>query len=81
MPRVEILNNWAIRATKSQETDVVRAEDGSEGLQVADVWTITFLDRQSGDQIQIAFRREARDELVRQLTGGVVLAGGDLPKL
>ena len=81
MPRVEILSNLAIRATKSQETDVVRGDNGDETLEVADVWTIVYLDRQSGDQIHMSFRREARDELVRQLTGGVVLAGGEFPKV
>jgi hypothetical protein len=81
LPRVEILSNFHIRAVKSQETDVVRGEDGSEQLEVADIWTLVLTDRESQDQIQIAFRRDARDELVRQLTGGVVLAGGEFPKV
>ena len=81
MPRVEILSNFHIQAVKSQETDITRGEDGSEQLEVADTWTLILIDRESKDQIQIAFRREARDELVRQLTGGVVLAGGEFPKI
>lgn len=69
-----------MQAVKGQETDVVQVE-GEETLEVVDTWTIILTDRQSRDQIRIAFRREARDELVRQLTGGVVLAGGELPKI
>ena len=80
MPRVEILSNFHIQAVKSQETEITD-ENGSEGLQMVDVWTLILTDRQSPHRIQIAFRREARDELVRQLTGGVVLAGGEFPKV
>lgn len=81
MPRMEHLVGFHIAAVKSQETDVVPGEDGTETLEVAEVWSIIFTDRQTQDRIQISFRREARDELVRQLTGGVVLAGGDFPKV
>jgi hypothetical protein len=81
MPRTEILSNFHIQATKSQETDIVRGEDGEETLEMVDVWTITLTDRQTPHRILISFRKDARDELVRQLTGGVVLAGGELPKL
>ena len=80
MPRVEILSNFHIQAIKSQETEITD-ENGSEGLQMVDVWTLILTDRQSPHRIQIAFRREARDELVRQLTGGVLLAGGEFPKV
>lgn len=81
VPRVEILSDFHIQAVKGQETDVVKDEDGDESLEVAEVWTLVLTDRQSRDQIRIAFRREARDELVRQLTSGVVLAGGEFPKV
>ena len=80
MPRTEILSNFHIQAVKSQETEITD-ENGSEGLQMVDVWTLILTDRQSPHRIQIAFRRAARDELVRQLTGGVVLAGGEFPKV
>lgn len=81
MPRTEILSNFHIQALKSQETDVVKGDNGDETLEVVDVWTLVLTDRQSPHRIQVAFRRDARDELVRQLTGGVVLAGGELPKI
>lgn len=81
MPATEILSNFHIQAVKSQETDITPNEDGSEGLEVVDVWTLILTDRQIPRRIQISFRREARDELVRQLTSGVVLAGGELPRI
>jgi hypothetical protein len=81
MPRIEILSNFHLQAVKTQETDVVKGDNGDETLEVVDVWTLILTDRQAPHRIQIAFRRETRDELVRQLTGGVVLAGGELPKI
>lgn len=81
MPRREILSDFHIAAVKGQETDVVKGENGEEDLEVVPVWTLALTDRQSGDQIFLSFRREARDELVRQLTGGVVLAGGEFPQV
>lgn len=77
MPRVENLVGFQMGVAKSHETD----EPADGELETVEVWTLVFTDRQSGDQIRIAFRRDARDTLVRQLTGGVVLAGGEFPKL
>ena len=77
MPRVENLVGFQMGVVKSHETD----ETSPGELETAEVWTLVFVDTQTQDQIRIAFRREARDTLVRQLTGGVVLAGGEFPKL
>lgn len=76
MPRLEILNGFHMQAVKSTEP-----EDDGDGVTTVDVWTLILSDRHSGDQIRLSFRKDARDELVRQLTGGVVLAGGELPRL
>lgn len=76
MPVRQTLAGYHIQAVKGTELD-----ENENGAEVVDVWTLILTDVRSGDQIQIAFRREARDELVRQLTGGVVLAGGELPRL
>jgi len=61
----------------------MQAEKGSEQgpTGVAEVWTLIFSDKVTGDQVRVSFPREARDEIVRQLTGGIVLAGGELPRL
>ena len=72
MPRIENLVGFHMQGVKGTEME-------SDG--VVDVWMIVLTDRQSGDQIRVSFRKDARDELVRQLTGGIVLAGGELPKL
>lgn len=76
MPRVETLVDFHMQAAKGSEVE----ENGDEATLV-DVWELIFTDRASRDQIRIRFRREARDELVRQMTGGVVLAGGEFPKI
>lgn len=76
MPVLQNLVGYHIQAVKGTELD---EKDGE--AEVVDVWTLVFTDVQSHDQIRIAFRRDTRDVLVRQLTGGIVLAGGELPKL
>jgi hypothetical protein len=76
VPQVVNLVGWQLAVAKSRELD-----ESSEGAEVVDVWTLVLTDYQTRDQICIAFRRDTRDELVRQLTDGIVLSGGQLPKL
>lgn len=76
MPVIQTLAGYHLAAVKGTELD---EKDG--GPEVVDVWTLVLTDMVSRDQIRISFRRDTRDELVRQLTGGVVLAGGELPRL
>lgn len=78
MPTYTNLVGWHMAVTKSREVD--EPEDGASP-EVVDVWALVLTDYQTRDQIRIAFRRDTRDELVRQLTDGIVLAGGELPKL
>lgn len=76
MPKTTILHNHAMRAEKSSRV----VERPGEEPTMEEVWTMAFADRQTGDSIQVTFDRTSRDELVRQLTGGIVIAGGELPK-
>lgn len=76
MPVMRTLAGYHIQAVKATEL-----EDKDGEAEVVDVWTLMLTDMRSQDQIRISFRRDARDELVRQLTGGIVLAGGELPRL
>ena len=46
-----------------------------------ELFDIAFTDKVTGDVIWLRINRETRDAFVRELTGGIVLAGGDLPKL
>lgn len=77
MPIIHQLVGYHIQAVKGTEME----ERDGQAQGVVDVWMLIFTDRQTGEQTRISFRREERDELVRQLTGGVVLASGDLPKV
>ena len=80
MPRHVIFTNQHIGVERGSELD--DDESNKQGSPVSvDTWTIVFTDRSYGDQIKVSFRKEARDALVRQLTGGVILAGGDLPSV
>lgn len=55
-------------------------EDGS-AVEMVDVWTIILTDRHTLEQQRLSIQKEARDTLIRDLTGGIVLAGGDLPNV
>jgi hypothetical protein len=76
MPKLTILNGFHLAVEKGTEDEI-----SEEGVATHDVWTIVLTDRLVHDQFRISFRRETRDEVVRQLTGGIVLAGGELPRL
>lgn len=66
------LAGWDVNARKETEM----SKDG-----VVEVWVLYFQEHGTGNQLRFAMQKEPRDELVRQLTGGLVLAGGDLPQL
>lgn len=65
------LAGWDVNAFKGTEP---------ENGKLVENWTLAFQERGTGTQILFEMRRDARDELVRQLTGGLVLAGGELPQ-
>lgn len=71
--------NQHIAVEKIQELDP-KASTSDQPV-VRDAWTLIFTDKTYGDRILITFTRETRDEVVRLLTGGIVLAGGDLPQM
>lgn len=80
MPKQIILVNQHIGVERGSELDdEASKEDGAPVL--VDTWSLVFTDRTYGDQIRVVFRKEARDAIVRDLTGGVILAGGDLPSV
>ena len=76
MPRVEILTGHHLQAVKERVPEVFGGEPQS-----VDTWTLVMTDMNTQDQIRISFRQDTRDVIVSQLTGGIVLAGGELPKL
>lgn len=65
------LRGW----TLTVEKQMVVGED--------DEWVLVFTEKYppTGDEIRFEMNRETRDAVVRGLTDGIVLAGGDLPKL
>jgi hypothetical protein len=78
MPKYVTLINQHIGVERGSELDDEESKKNGAPVSV-DTWTIVYTDRTYGDQIRVTFRKEARDQIVRQLTGGVILAGGDLP--
>lgn len=56
-------------------------QETPEGPAMIDLYELALIDKTTGDQIRIKFDKSTRDHIVRGLTGGVVLAGGELPKL
>lgn len=61
-----------------QVVDVIHQE-GPNGEQR---WVLTMTDRVSHDTIRLPMKQPLRDEVVRKLTNGIVLAGGgELPRI
>jgi hypothetical protein len=78
MPIDGVMRGYSIRVSRGL-IPVGAGENGEPKVEPR--WVFAFVDRQSGDTLRFAFDDEVRDYVVRELTGGVVLAGGNLPKL
>lgn len=78
MPRLTELVGWGF-AVQDWQTPVADENgqptigDGGQ-LQMAPGKLLVLIDPQTGEQIRIGLSEGARDELVRQLAGGVVVA-------
>lgn len=81
MPKRIDLTNQNMSVERGSELDSEKSEQNGAPV-MADIWTIVFTDKTYGDQIRISFRKEVRDAFVRDLMGGVILAGGEqLPSI
>lgn len=81
MRRVE-LQGWNVDVQRQQIQ--VADPDGPPGSMIpGEGWVLVFQEvvPQTGDTILFAFGKGVRDVIVNKLTGGIVLAGGDLPQL
>ena len=69
--KITRLRGWGIGVQKQQ----IVGED--------DTWILVFTEKipPTGDEIHFEMNRETRDAVVKGLTDGIILAGGDLPKL
>ena len=75
MPKQVMLYNQHIAVEKGTEIDGPASE--KEGAPVVrEMFTIILTDKSYGDQIRISFTKDVRDDIVKQLTGGIVLSGG-----
>lgn len=79
MPKQIALANQHIGVERGTEIDSKESEAAGAPI-VVETWTLVFTDRTYHDQYRVTFRRDARDALVSDLTGGIVLAGGELPQ-
>ena len=73
------LNGWNYSVNQ-----IMIGEQNAEGQMVpADGWEIVFTEVMppTGNTIRFPMGRALRDDLVRSLTGGIVLHGGELPRL
>jgi hypothetical protein len=70
--KITRLRGWSIQV----HTQPVESEEDPE-------WVLVFTERfpETGNEIRFEMNRDTRDAVVRSLTGGVVLFGGELPKV
>lgn len=73
MPKMTQLYNQHIGVEKGSEIDAQRSTE--DVPVVHEIWTLVFTDKSYGDQIRIGFPKEARDDIVKNLMGGIVLPG------
>lgn len=73
MPKLISLHNQHIAVEKGTELEPDTSADGEPV--VHEIWTLIFNDRSYGDQIRISFRKDVRDQVVKDLMGGVILPG------
>lgn len=78
MPKIVTLTNQHIAVQKRTEP---RKVEGSDGVEMVEVWTLVLTDRVTQERLLLGIERDARDNLVKDLTDGIVLAGGSFPKL
>lgn len=78
MPKQIQLFNQQIECKEGTRLDDNPEDPGAPLIQK--VWTLTFSDRTYMDQHIVEFGQDARDHIVKVLTGGIVLAGGELPQ-
>lgn len=73
MPKMTQLFNQHIAVEKGQEIDAKNSDEN--GPVIVEIWTLVFTDKSYGDQIRIGFPQEARDSIVKDLMGGIILPG------
>ena len=73
MPKMTQLYNQHISVEKGQEIDAQNSDEN--GPVVIEIWTMIFTDKSYGDQLRVGFPKEVRDDIVKQLMGGIVLPG------
>lgn len=72
------LIGWAAEVRKG--TREVPDQNGGEAKK-EEFWQIVLLEVGTGNSISYRCTKDIRDHIVRGLTGGIVLAGGDLPQV
>ncbi len=77
MAKHEILEGWNVGASKTQVP--VPGKNGQPAIE--ERWVLDFVENGTDNRISFLMNKETRDHVVRQLTGGIVLAGGDFPQL
>jgi hypothetical protein len=80
VPKVIELWNNHVDVEKGRDIDREASQKNGQPVYV-DAWTIVYTDRVTGDQIRCRVQKETRDIIVKKLTGGIILAGGDLPSV
>ena len=74
------LAGWNVEV---ERTKIKEQKGGNGEMTDAPGWTLTFIEAipGTGDRIVFTFGKDVRDFIVRELTGGVVLHGGELPRI
>lgn len=71
-----VLNGWNHKVVRGKAM-----EPGPDGPVEVETWVLVLTEMlpQTGLSIEYQLNREQRDDLIRQYTDGIVIAGGGLP--
>lgn len=70
--KITQLQGWNGQFIKQRQPSM-----GSNGeVEIKEMWAFVMVEANTGDQIIFGFGEDTKDELVKQLTGGIVIAGG-----
>jgi len=70
--RITQLQGWNGQFVKQRQPTM--GENGE--VEIKEVWAFVMQEGGTGNQIVFGFGEEVKDEFVKQLTGGIIIAGG-----
>jgi hypothetical protein len=70
--KVTQLQGWSAQFVKQSQPQMT--PDGN--VEIKEMWAFVMVEQGTGDQIIFGFGEDIKEVFVKQLTGGIIIAGG-----